>query len=434
MQTKILAVTGNPVLHSLSPVLMNGAINDKNLNFRYLRLPAESAEEAMDVFKKLNLSGMNVTAPFKTDVIKFLDYLTPNALKANAVNCVYRIDNKIAGDNSDILGVELSIKNNISIEDNKEMLVIGSGGAVPAVIIAGQNLGLNVTVTARNQLALNNLQSKFNVETKDIKNINNFVNDYSIIVQALPSGVKIFDPEILTPNHLILDANYKDSIFEKPAQKIGYKFLSGKNWLVNQAVPAFKLFTNVETNAEIMYQALGKNNFKYNKKIALTGFMGVGKTTSGKKLAKLLNYKFVDLDDEIENAENMKISEIFSSKGEDYFRNIEQKMLNNFSESENIILSCGGGTVKNAENRKILREKFLNIWLYASAAWCIDGLDVSNRPLLQCANPLEVAEKMLAERIDYYADAAFAIVNVEKLNSDNIAKKIYEQINKTFGV
>ena len=69
MSTNILAVTGNPVFHSLSPVLMNGAINANKLNYNYLRLPSYSAEESIKVFKLLGMGGMNVTAPFKQDVI-----------------------------------------------------------------------------------------------------------------------------------------------------------------------------------------------------------------------------------------------------------------------------------------------------------------------------------------------------------------------------
>lgn len=430
MNTKLLAVTGNPVLHSLSPVLMNSAGCEN-----YFRLCAETADEAIRTFKQLGLQGLNVTAPFKKDVIKYLDFLTENAKKAEAVNCIfYSSDKKLCGDNTDIKGVELSLKLYPQFLQQKKMLVIGSGGATPAVIIAGQNLGLNVTVTARNINALESLKQRFNVLTADIKNIENFVNDFPVIVQALPSGVKVFDPEILTKDHVVLDANYKDSIFETPAEKIGYKFLSGKNWLVNQAVPAFENFTGEKTSPEIMYDALKNYQFNFQGRIALTGFMGVGKTTSGKQFAELTGYRFIDSDDEIEKQEGMKISQIFAEKGEEYFRKVETEFLKSLSKEKNILLSCGGGMVKTAENRKLLRENFLNLWLYAPVEYCLDGLDISNRPLLQCENPVEKAREMFLSRVPFYAGGAYAVINVENLNRQQIAEKIYEQVSKTFKI
>ncbi len=434
MSTKILAVTGNPVLHSLSPVLMEGAINANKLQYRYLRLPADSAEEAIEVFKMLNMSGMNVTAPFKQDVIPYLDHLTENAKNAGAVNCVFQKDGCLWGDNTDITGVEICLRRYPEFLKEGKMLVIGSGGAAQGVIIAGQNLGLKVTVAARNQKALNKLQERFGVMVEPLQNIENLIVNYKIIIQALPSGVKAFNPELLKKDCLILDANYKDSIFEPYINKIGFKFLSGRDWLVNQAVPAFETFTGCTTTADTMYAALQNHTFKYNSRIALTGFMGVGKTTSGKILARRTGYRFVDMDDEIEAQEGMKITEIFKTKGEEYFRRVETEMLKQYSQTKNIILSCGGGTVKNPINQDILRKEFVNIWLYATAKYCIDGLDVSNRPLLQCADPLNAAEKMLSERIPFYAACAYAVVCVENLETEQIANKIYEQINRTFGI
>ena len=109
-------------------------------------------------------------------------------------------------------------------------------------------------------------------------------------------------------------------------------------------------------------------------------------------------------------------------------------MLRRYAGEQNIILSCGGGTVKNPENQEILKSNFVTVWLYATAKYCIDGLDISNRPLLQCADPLAAAEKMLAERIPFYASCAYAVVCVENLNTEQIANKVYEQINRTFGI
>ena len=434
MSTKLLAVTGNPVLHSLSPVLMGGAIEAQGSDYRYLRLPASSAGEAIMVFKMLEMSGMNVTAPFKQDVIPYLDRLTENAKKAGAVNCVFTRDGQLCGDNTDITGVELSIRQYPEFLKDGKMLVIGSGGAAQGVIIAGQNLGVEVAVAARNQEALAKLKQQFGVKVFPLNDINSLVKQYKIIVQALPSGVKAFDPEILTSDYLILDANYKDSVFEPFIHKIGFKFLSGKDWLVNQAVPGFELFTGDKTTAQIMYNALDRYKFEYKGRIALTGFMGVGKTTSGKILAKLTGYRFVDMDDEIEAQEGMKITEIFKTKGEAYFRKIETEMLQRYAGEQNIILSCGGGTVKNPANQAVLKSDFVTVWLYASAKYCISGLDISNRPLLQCDNPLAAAEKMLAERIPFYASCAYAVVCVENLETEQIANKVYEQISRTFGI
>ena len=162
----------------------------------------------------------------------------------------------------------------------------------------------------------------------------------------MPSGVKVFEPSVLNKKHVVLDANYKDSIFEESSKKIGFKFLSGKNWLVNQAVPAFENFTSQSTSDKIMYKALDEKPFVFSQRIALSGFMGVGKTTSGRQLAALTGYKFIDSDDEIEKETGKKISQIFAEKGEEYFRQLETEFLKTLSKETKIILSCGGGTVK----------------------------------------------------------------------------------------
>ncbi len=434
MTPDLMAVTGNPVLHSLSPVLMNAAAQASGTPMRYTRLTAESAAEAMEAFKALDIKGMNVTAPFKNEIIPLLDSLTENAKKADAVNCVFRRDGLLVGDNTDITGVELTLKQHPEYLSRGKMLVIGSGGAAHAVIIAGKNLGLEVTVAARNGHALKSIRNRHNVETTTLERIAERIHNYPIIVQALPAGAKVFEPTTLGADHLVLDANYKNSIFEQPSKQKGFQFLSGRNWLVNQAVPAFKTFTGNDIDPKVMYDALDDYHLDYQGRIALVGFMGVGKTTAGRELANRLNYRFFDMDHEIEKREGMKIAEIFATKGEEYFREIESALLDEYADEVDIILSCGGGTVKQPQNRETLRQNFVTLWMHASADYCIDGLDTTNRPLLQCENKLEVARQMLQERMPLYADCAYGIVNVENLNKHQAATKLYEQIVNTFGV
>jgi len=97
--------------------------------------------------------------------------------------------------------------------------------------------------------------------------------------------------------------------------------------------------------------------------ICLLGFMGSGKSTVGKRLAKRLNFSFYDLDAEIEKAEKQTIVEIFAQKGENYFRKIERKLLLKFLDKPDIVLSLGGGTPCFFDNMLKIREKAYSIYL-----------------------------------------------------------------------
>ena len=99
--------------------------------------------------------------------------------------------------------------------------------------------------------------------------------------------------------------------------------------------------------------------------IYLIGFMGAGKTTVGKELEKLISYKFQDMDELIVEDSNMEITEIFASKGEDYFRDLESKKLIEISNKDSLIVSTGGGIILRNTNREILYRNF-SIYLRAS--------------------------------------------------------------------
>ena len=142
------------------------------------------------------------------------------------------------------------------------------------------------------------------------------------------------------------------------------------------------------------------------KNIVLIGMPACGKSTIGYWLSKKINYPFVDVDRYLEEKENRIISDIFSNEGEEYFRELETKYLKELSEKEGIIISTGGGAVKNKENIDILKENGIIVFLNRT----IDDISRENhrnRPLLQ--NPDNI-RKLYDERIKLYRRHAHIII------------------------
>ena len=142
------------------------------------------------------------------------------------------------------------------------------------------------------------------------------------------------------------------------------------------------------------------------KNIVLIGMPACGKSTIGYWLSKKINYPFVDVDRYLEEKENRIISDIFSNEGEEYFRELETKYLKELSEKEGIIISTGGGAVKNKENIDILKENGIIVFLNRA----IDDISRENhrnRPLLQ--NPDNI-QKLYDERIKLYRRYADIII------------------------
>ena len=160
--------------------------------------------------------------------------------------------------------------------------------------------------------------------------------------------------------------------------------------------------------------------------IILIGFMGSGKTAAGEIVAEKLGLRFVDIDKLIEEEQKMPISEIFSTFGEDYFRNLEKKMVTKISNEKNKIIATGGGVVLNPENMANLRKNGTIIWLAVSpeAARKRTKSDES-RPLLQVTYPEKTIEELLSFRESLYAQADFKI-ETSNLLIDEVVKKILD--------
>ena len=162
---------------------------------------------------------------------------------------------------------------------------------------------------------------------------------------------------------------------------------------------------------------------KSKKNLVLIGMMSSGKSTIGRLLAKKLNFKFFDIDKIIENETKMKITEIFKIKGENFFRNLEEKTTVKLLNFSNAVISLGGGGFVNEIIRKETNTKSKTFWL----DWNLDTLisrirKRNNRPVALALNNNEL-KNLIIKRSKYYSKAKYKI-NCQKLTRSEIIKKI----------
>tara|TARA_B110000003_G_scaffold263796_1_gene287934 strand:+ start:434 stop:946 length:513 start_codon:yes stop_codon:yes gene_type:complete len=162
---------------------------------------------------------------------------------------------------------------------------------------------------------------------------------------------------------------------------------------------------------------------KLKKNLVLLGMMGSGKSTVGRLVSKKLSQKFIDIDDIIEEESKMKINEIFKKKGENFFRNLEEKITLKQLDNCNIIISLGGGAFINDKIRKEVLKNNLSFWLNWNAYTLLNRIKKSKkRPLAFNLNDTKLME-LITNRSKIYSKAKFKI-NCQKLSKNEITKKI----------
>ena len=160
--------------------------------------------------------------------------------------------------------------------------------------------------------------------------------------------------------------------------------------------------------------------------IILLGFMGCGKSTIGKILAKTLNLKFCDCDTLAEQRENTSVNEIFATKGEAYFRNLETEILKDVCSKKGQIIATGGGAVLKQENVDILRQNGLVIYLDVESDTVLERLkNDTTRPLLARKDKRSAIDQLLSFRKPLYEKAAHVTISADS-EAEIVAKSICE--------
>ncbi|NLG05238.1 MAG: shikimate dehydrogenase [Clostridia bacterium] len=448
--TKVMGVIGNPIRHTKSPQIHNEIARLMDHNLAYL--PFEVKNDLAAAIKgayHLGVIGMNVTVPYKSDVIPLLCEIDEQAKKIGAVNTLVRKEHGYKGYNTDVIGLKRELDEAKIPLENQDVIIIGAGGAARAAAFMCASLGVrHIMILNRNpkhakDLAEDIIQS-YSLDPAHVS-VGSLSDDFSwmthsdyLAIQCTNVGLYPKSDEVIIEQeefyqHLsyAVDLIYtpKETIFMQMAKRAGAKSYNGSRMLLYQAVAAYELCNDVKVPNEAIEQ-LYQFVFGDQSNFVLIGFMGAGKTTVGKRLAELLHSRFADTDELIEEQEGLKISEIFEQYGEAYFRDLETNLLKKINrEYTGVVLSVGGGMPIAERNHMYLKNIGKVIYLKTDAESVRQRLQHDhNRPLLQGHDVKRRITDLMELRNPIYEKLADLMIDTNDRNVEEIVTDIINEM------
>lgn len=430
---RLFSVAGSPILHSKSPLLFNKLFKACSIDARYTRIGPESPEELFFLAEHLSLEGLNITSPFKESVFPFMEEWDDGARKTGSVNTVILKEGKKKGFNTDPDGVSLALINRSLEVTSKKCLVLGAGGAGKAAALALQNRGADVVILNRTVEKAAEFASRIGGQAFGLNDLPIHWKDAFVVINTIPEIKTVVKDFVPGKESVIFDAVYHSSDLESICRQAGVSFIPGEEWLLNQARRSFEIFTGNKPEVDEWDPSLlwTRDSGGAGRNVSLIGFMGCGKTSAAAALARELGYSLLDTDSEIEKQEGRSISQIFSLKGEAYFRKKEREVISRLSGTKRLVVACGGGAVLDEENRKLLRKNSIVIWLFNTAEESVRRLSGKERPLLEKNDPVEKAGRLFQERKEKYFVSSDLIISSQK-NMKEVVRRAYEEVVRMF--
>ena len=356
---------GKKLGHSYSP-----QIHSYLGNYSY-HLFEKAPDELEEFLRSGDFSGLNITIPYKKEVIPYCHALSDRAKVLGAVNTIVRQDDgTLIGHNTDFFGFHsVLLRSGIHVA-SKKVLVLGSGGASATVVAVLRQLQANVIVISRT-------------------GVNNYDNlhlhaDASVIVNTTPVGmypnvgISPLDLDLFPNLEGVLDVVYNPARTQllMDAEKRGIPTQNGLWMLVAQAKESAEWFTGQHISDECIADIHGILRRQL-ENIVLIGMPGCGKSTLGKLLAERTGKQFVDADDVIVQRAGISIPKIFDKIGEEGFRKLETEVLSDLGKQSGLIIATGGGCVTRSDNYNLLHQNGHIIWIQRQ----ISSLPTNGRPL-----------------------------------------------------
>lgn len=403
---------GEKLSHSFSAI-----IHPKIADYKY-ELKEIQKDELESFMLSRDFCGINVTIPYKYDVIKYLDFVEDNALKIGAVNTIVNKNGKLFGYNTDYLGLLHSIKREFTNLKGKKALILGDGATSRTAKAVLE------TLEAEKILIVSRHPSGEQISYFEAENT---YNDAEVIINATPAGMypNIDAAAISLKNfnnlELVVDVIYnpiKTNLIIEADSK-GVVAFGGMYMLVAQAVFAAGYFTEQNFTTDLI-DNIYNELLNEKKNIVLIGMPASGKSTIGVVLSKLSSKNFIDTDEIIERKSGITIPEIFSKFGEAHFRKLESEVIKEISLTNNAIIATGGGAVLNFDNIRNLKHNGIIFFLDRNIE---ELLPTDDRPL---SNTKDDIIKRYNERIDLYN--SYCDKKVKVVTPEITAKEILRNI------
>lgn len=446
---KYIGIFGNPIRHTLSPVIHDSLSDELGINERYIPFHiTENLGDAVKIAFSDGIEGLNITVPYKQEIIPYLVDIDDAAYAIGAVNTLVRHKDGYKGYNTDMPGLAKAISSEgINLSDSK-VIMLGAGGAARAVAYMCLNYGasrvyiVNRTFENADSIAKDmNAHFKCNrISAVSADEYGTIPEDKYIFIQCTSVGLKkedglplIDDEKFYSMAYCGVDLIYNPAKtpFLALMEKLGVKSVNGLKMLLYQGILAYELWNDVNVSDEISNKIYAKlKKAVYGNNIVLIGYMGSGKTTIGKEISEKYGYDFLDTDSYIEEKEGMSISDIFEKKGEAYFRDLETKVLEELSyELSHTVLSTGGGMPLREQNAMLLREIGKVYYLEASADTIYERVKQdTKRPLLKVDDPYKRIHEMIDLRDPLYNKAADCVLKTDNYSVEKICEEIISKI------
>ena len=393
---------GRKLGHSYSP-----QIHSHLASYEYTLFEKEP-EELEAFLKNGGFTGLNVTIPYKKDVIPYLDELSPTAKRLGAVNTIVRReDGSLIGHNTDYFGFCSMVGRSGLTVAGKKVLVLGSGGASNTAVAALEEMGAQVVVISRS-------------------GENNYDNlhrhaDAAVIVNTTPvgmypkTGVSPISLERFQKLEGVLDVVYNPARTQLllDAESRGLIAMNGLWMLVAQAKESAEWFAGVQIPDGKIAKIHGLLRAQM-ENIILIGMPGCGKTTVGQALATMQGKRFVDADAVLEERVGRKITDIIPTDGEEAFRQMETDTLAELGKQSGLVIATGGGCVTREWNYPLLHQNGTILWLTRE----LDKLPTHGRPLSQTGK----LQQMYAVREPMYRRFADAVISNDAAVEQTIAQ------------